>query len=811
MIKLIAILLIVVMGLCVVGIAEGFERQEDISIESEDVKSNMDEIALQLEDFDISIDEDCLYETDIEEMYPKSEADAKINTSTDFDIRDGVLIKYNGAGGDVVIPNGVHSIGRRAFSGCQDITGVVVPDSVTEFGEDAFVWCKSLKTINIPGGVTNIGECAFLNCISLKEIVIPDSVLEIGNQAFEGCISLESASIGNGLRKLTYSIFSNCTSLERVSIGRNVASINENAFEYCESLERITLPFGVSRIEVHAFAGCKNLFSIVIPDSVTSIEEYAFDECPNLTIYGESKSYAEKYAKENGIPFKIRSSSEQGLTIDQGEKATLYMGNKLTLTTNYDGNLKWKSSKKDVATVSTKGVVTPKKAGTTIITVKAGNNNKSQITIKVVDAKSIEITQGEMHTMTIGDSLDLVAKIIPTGVKTKLTWESSNKKIATVDKKGTVKAIKEGSANISVKTTNNKKAIITITVKTGIEPEKITLNKKKVTLRRNNSLQLKATMQPSNAKDKKVIWSSSRPSVATVNSEGVVIALRPGKTEITATSNSDKSVKDSCVITVPGKYRALLIGQNNYEYASKLKGCINDANSMKKMIAGLEDNYVVNSVKKDRTADEICQDILECFGDATDDDVSVFFYSGHGHDDNGGAYQGALCGVDGSYLTTDALAVVLGSIHGRIIVIVDACYSGALISTNQDQRKNNVKQDSSLFVQSFINAFEKCGPKNNHAEFRDSKYIVLVAASFKETSAESIWRKGKFTGALIKGMGCNYSKGTYKGSMPADKNKDNAVTVEELYNYIRKKVWSLVGKQTTGYYADNKKEIMFGH
>ena len=63
----------------------------------------------------------------------------------DFVIAEGVLTKYNGPGGDVVIPAGVKKIGEGAFKGCTALTGVTIPEDVTKIGERAFYGCRSFK------------------------------------------------------------------------------------------------------------------------------------------------------------------------------------------------------------------------------------------------------------------------------------------------------------------------------------------------------------------------------------------------------------------------------------------------------------------------------------------------------------------------------------------------------------------------------------------------------------------------------------------------------------------------------------------
>ena len=74
----------------------------------------------------------------------------------DFVIEKGVLTKYTGPGGDVIILEGVTKIGELAFSHCTNLTSVTIPESVTEIGEMAFHYCTNLTSVTIPEGVTEI-------------------------------------------------------------------------------------------------------------------------------------------------------------------------------------------------------------------------------------------------------------------------------------------------------------------------------------------------------------------------------------------------------------------------------------------------------------------------------------------------------------------------------------------------------------------------------------------------------------------------------------------------------------------------------
>ena len=112
----------------------------------------------------------------------------------EFEIQDGVLLKcrLNIGETEVVIPEGVKSIGDRAFYQNQLLESITIQEGVTSIGKEAFTECRSLQSITLPESVTSIGEKAFSYCSSLQSITIPDSVMHIGKDAFHFYQSLQS-------------------------------------------------------------------------------------------------------------------------------------------------------------------------------------------------------------------------------------------------------------------------------------------------------------------------------------------------------------------------------------------------------------------------------------------------------------------------------------------------------------------------------------------------------------------------------------------------------------------------------------------
>ena len=147
----------------------------------------------------------------------------------------------------VTIPNSVTSIGDWAFENCRNLTSVHIsdisawcnikfgdPDSnPLSYAEHLYMNGKEITELVIPDGVTTIGDYAFYNCSSLTSVTIPNSVTSIGSFAFEYCSSLTSVTIPNSVTRIGSYAFARCSSLTSVTIPNSVTSIGSYAFSYC--------------------------------------------------------------------------------------------------------------------------------------------------------------------------------------------------------------------------------------------------------------------------------------------------------------------------------------------------------------------------------------------------------------------------------------------------------------------------------------------------------------------------------------------------------------------------------------------------
>lgn len=102
--------------------------------------------------------------------------------NNDYNISNGVLLKYSGKGGDITLPDDIISIAPFAFEGVA-IRSVVLPSSIETIENDAFSWCEELHSLVCSSGLTQIGKCAFEGC-NLSSLLLPESIRFIGDSAF---------------------------------------------------------------------------------------------------------------------------------------------------------------------------------------------------------------------------------------------------------------------------------------------------------------------------------------------------------------------------------------------------------------------------------------------------------------------------------------------------------------------------------------------------------------------------------------------------------------------------------------------------
>lgn len=321
-------------------------------------------------------------------------------------------------------------------------------------------------------------------------------------------------------------------------------------------------------------------------------------------------------------------------------------------------------------------------------------------------------------------------------------------------------------------------------------------------------------------------------------------------------SNGDVSVgdwSDELAYThqeAVGTYRALLIGNTYTGESNELPGCENDVDGMRTMLGRMTATPYSVTVKKNIRAEEILSSISSTFGNASYNDVSLFYYSGHGAnslgaDGNPTSYHAALVGTFQTYVSIARLKTELDKIPGKKVIIIDACHSGQFIArdgtmtqvsssafnsqvvnlfANDDQLSGDVSRtavvlaaDGSELLSEEAPAFiDRAGDTN----FAKSGYYVITACRSEEKSVSTGYDSngdgkidryfGLFTYGLCYGNGWNLARNSAISALNADLNKDSKVTLYEAYVYAKVMAQSHNPNQTAQIWPENSAFVLWG-
>jgi len=506
---------------------------------------------------------------------------------------------------NVNLNDGIESLGAYIFSNCSSLKSIQIPESVTSVGEQAF-WKSGLTSVNFPGNIKNMDEqvfgyCtslqtvafsgemevipreSFYGCISLRDVswpknlkkiaprafyccfgltnaAIPEGVTEIGDEVFSmdpgsdqnlviyetmtGSKSMTSASIPGTVTRIGSSIFKNCSSLRTVKIASGVPEIPQMAFYGCGLLKQVELPASVTDIKYQAFYGCSSLGFVEFLNENVVIADSAFTNAGSskTVAYGMSESEASDIAVNRGWIFKAfdKASSYQ---VELGYEETVYNGN----------------AKKPSAQVSFDGKELEQGTDYTLSYKKNIDAGKAAVVIKgkgkyqVSFEKTFKITPKK------------ISKCVVTLSTTSYTYNGSYKK-PTVKVKDDGEILEKGT-DYTVKYQNNLKAGTASVIVTGIGNYKgqfektFTIKKAAPGITASNYKKVIGasafTVKVSRKGTGKLMYKSSKPSVAIVSSSGKVKIKGYGKTTITiktaATVNYKAGEKKITVMVVPKK------------------------------------------------------------------------------------------------------------------------------------------------------------------------------------------------------------------------------------------------------------------
>ena len=251
---------------------------------------------------------------------------------------------------------------------------------------------------------------------------------------------------------------------------------------------------------------------------------------------------------------------------------TLYAGEKATLTaTVMPGNateksVSWASSDDKVAKVSQKGEVTAVGTGRAQVTATTKDCSKLTAACNVTvsaRAESLTFDVGK-KTIGIGETFMLVPVVKPEGASPRLTWKSSDPAVAYVDANGRVEGFKTGTADVTATTTDGSNLTATCRVTVIKYVSSISLSESEISLFAGETIKLTATVNPTDATNRKLAWTSTDEAVATVE-DGTVTARGNGSALIVATSTDGSSIEAICHVTVTTPVSSIALSETQIE------------------------------------------------------------------------------------------------------------------------------------------------------------------------------------------------------------------------------------------------------
>ena len=369
----------------------------------------------------------------------------------------------------VSIPNTITKLNRYSFRNAKKLNSIIIPQGVTSL-EDVFGDCSNLNAVTIPDSVTNISN-AFNGCTSLQSVSLPQSVTNMNN-AFVGCTSLTNVNIPIGVTTLSYT-FSGCISLNNISIPDGVTSMF-HTFDGCTGLTQVTIPENATTLN-SAFRGCTGLTKVIIPSKVnylsgtfaecTNLEEVTFQN-DNVSLYDMTFKNCYKLQRVNGTA--LQSIGKEAFQNCKALTSVPIIRDSFSGIGEYSFD-NCPSLKRIAITNKIKTVNTGAFRGSMPLTVDFYGTQSEWSNLNIlplndrlqnatviyhIPAEEISIKQAKPIRLMVGETVKVTPVPIPANAELqKITWQSYNTAVATVDENGVVTAVSEGSAGIQMRDT----------------------------------------------------------------------------------------------------------------------------------------------------------------------------------------------------------------------------------------------------------------------------------------------------------------------------------------------------------------------
>ena len=468
--------------------------------------------------------------------------------------KDGeeLLFCPQGASGKLKIAEGTQRIGDFALNGCSSLSGVSMPDSLDK-----------------------IGTAAFMNCTDITEFYMPAKISKLGSLPF-GCYYCDGELKGEPYLHVYGTTGDNT---ELYCAAREIPFI---AYPHTLLLssERVVLNVG-THFELKSSFVAGRKAAIVWESSDSSVAAVSKGKITAL-----SEGTAEITASAEGfdavsVSVRVIKTEETSTAAKKSyDTRQIYCGETAELSSIVNQFLDpllasdkyWYTSDPSIAVVSSDGQVTAVKSGAANITCRLPDGSENNFYIIVCQKPSELTLHVPMEEITVGQSVATETALFPKKSRDKVTWKSENPNIVTVDEKGKLTGVSQGSCEITAETASGLKS--SVSVRCVISAEKLSLNQEKREVYQGKEFTLDAVLSPSQSRQS-VMWRSSDPTVVSVNSKGKVKGVSFGSAVVYA-STAD-GVTAQCKVTVLTKAELLGI-------------------DVKKLLLNCGDTYKLNAV-----------------------------------------------------------------------------------------------------------------------------------------------------------------------------------------------------------------------
>ena len=370
---------------------------------------------------------------------------------------------------------------------------------------------------------------------------MPESVRSLGTELLSGCSSLEKAYLGDSVTTLRTNTFSDCTKLTDLHLPEGLLTVESSAFANCDSLPEIILPEHVTKVDARAFFDCDGLTKVVIPDSVTSLGTYVFAECELLcdVSLGTGITTIPSYAfnlcpslQKIVLPYRVATIKSNAFK-DCAKFTEITIPRATTVIENNAFSYPLKLTIYGVS--GTYAETYAASVGATFV------NLEKKATQVHLDKTELKLGNGK--------KTKLILSVTPADFTDEVSWKSSDTKVVTVEDTGEVTAKSLGTATVKV-TVGDVSASCKITVTQLVTS--ISLNKTSLSLDAGDTEKLTASVLPSTAENKSVVWSTSDEKIASVDADGLVTAHLKGTAVVRVKALDDSNVYGECNVEVKG-------------------------------------------------------------------------------------------------------------------------------------------------------------------------------------------------------------------------------------------------------------------